>query len=686
VKTACGKANEPPWLSRVWAQAGASGRIGILILCALFFALVADSRPVLAYATVTPASGGTRLVAGTPASVSGPYVAEAVPGDIGAGDITLQAPPGFKFDTSQHVTATVTTKGNCRPGGLTKDASVAAQDQYVPPSPSSANPIENRPLLLDGGVSQTVEPTPGRITVEVAQPSSGDCTASIEWSGISIIATAEGSGSLTKAPGGSVISGVADGDTDFGWLSATAPPQQEKTVAPRGAEPAAPASASAEPTAPASASAEPEEEQPEEQPEERSGAPRVTPEEGTTLAPEPEKTDEAETPDLGETTDGSTDGSIVEEGLSGAKRLISGGFTQLFSAVVSEDPESDDQHDSESQHDSDSEGTAAEARAPEEALSVMEPTTDYSQVVDNASPGRFSAPGWERTSEDVPFYDQDYSYVESSRGASSARFKMKIPASDHYTVYAWWPAAEGNSAATRFGISTTSGVEWTEVNQQTDGGMWVRLGAYRMEEGDTYAVEVSPDSLGGGRVVADAVMVVRGTQVAPEDAAGEEATASDRMSAAGKEDAASEEDAAGDRMSAAGKKKAAAGGRPAKGDVVRVARRYIGTKYSFATCTKKVMSCTCLTKTVFSKFGHKLPMSEDGQWTYNRGRKVAKSGLRPGDIVFFKEKGRNKPISHVGIYSGNGNVIHASSYWGKVVERPMKYVDGYYGAKRLKLR
>ena len=98
------------------------------------------------------------------------------------------------------------------------------------------------------------------------------------------------------------------------------------------------------------------------------------------------------------------------------------------------------------------------------------------------------------------------------------------------------------------------------------------------------------------------------------------------------------------------------------------------------------MSCTCLTKKVFAKFHHKLSMSERGQWNYKRGHKVQKSRLRPGDIVFFKEKGRNKPISHVGIYSGNGNVIHASSYWGKVVERPMKYVDGYYGARRLKPR
>jgi cell wall-associated NlpC family hydrolase len=133
-----------------------------------------------------------------------------------------------------------------------------------------------------------------------------------------------------------------------------------------------------------------------------------------------------------------------------------------------------------------------------------------------------------------------------------------------------------------------------------------------------------------------------------------------------------------------GSMRAASG--PATGeDVVKVARRHLDTKYRHGTCTKRAMSCTCLTKKVFSRFGHKLPMSEVGQWKYDRG-KVAKSDLRPGDIVFFKERGRNKPITHIGIYSGNGYLVHASNYFGKVVESKMKYLRGYFGAKRIKPR
>ena len=127
-------------------------------------------------------------------------------------------------------------------------------------------------------------------------------------------------------------------------------------------------------------------------------------------------------------------------------------------------------------------------------------------------------------------------------------------------------------------------------------------------------------------------------------------------------------------------------GRASGNAVVRAAKRHIGTRYGYATCTRSRMSCTCLTKKTWARFGHKLSMSEGGQWKYGRARNVAKSRLRPGDIVFFKEGGRRRGITHVGIYSGRGNLVHASAYFGKVVESKMRYIRGYSGAKRLRPR
>ena len=73
-----------------------------------------------------------------------------------------------------------------------------------------------------------------------------------------------------------------------------------------------------------------------------------------------------------------------------------------------------------------------------------------------------------------------------------------------------------NNPATRFGVSTTSGLQWSEANQKTEGGLWIRLEKYEMEAGERYAVQVSPDSEEQGRAVAEAMVAVRGySQVPP---------------------------------------------------------------------------------------------------------------------------------------------------------------------------
>lgn len=292
-----------------------------------------------------------------------------------------------------------------------------------------------------------------------------------------------------------------------------------------------------------------------------------------------------------------------------------------------------------------SEGTLAGGRAPAEALSVMDPPAPYSQVVDNASPGDLSGPGWSRGTGKAEYYGEDYSYVGPADAGAPARFKVDVPTTDHYTVYARWPDREGNNPATRFGVSTTSGIKWLKVDQRRDGGMWVRLGAYEMEAGERYAVQVSAYRA-KGRVVADAVMVVRGTQVTPPGTdAGTQARAE---------------------------------------DVVQRARNHIGTPYVHSppgSCEPHSSEdCSCLTSLVYGKW-LEMPDHPVEQWEY--GREVEKSDLRPGDLVFFKEAGGSNPITHVAIYSGEGNIIHSSSYWGGVVERPMEHVSGYYGAKRV---
>ena len=96
--------------------------------------------------------------------------------------------------------------------------------------------------------------------------------------------------------------------------------------------------------------------------------------------------------------------------------------------------------------------------------------------------------------------------------------------------------------------------------------------------------------------------------------------------------------------------------------------------------------CSCHTKTVFRAFGRRFPDNPPLQYRY--GRRIKRSNLRPGDLVLFDENrnGKLQPWDQVGIYSGNGNLTHASSYFGEVVASKMKHTRGYWGVKRLNLR
>lgn len=122
------------------------------------------------------------------------------------------------------------------------------------------------------------------------------------------------------------------------------------------------------------------------------------------------------------------------------------------------------------------------------------------------------------------------------------------------------------------------------------------------------------------------------------------------------------------------------------------AKQHLGTKYVYggrSVCKVGVsMDCTCFTRVVYNRAtDYTLPDSMVRQVTYAKkhGRKISRKNLKRGDLVFFDKNhnGRWEPWDHVALYIGDGNVMHASSYLGKVVVSKMKYAKGYAGAYRL---
>lgn len=117
-------------------------------------------------------------------------------------------------------------------------------------------------------------------------------------------------------------------------------------------------------------------------------------------------------------------------------------------------------------------------------------------------------------------------------------------------------------------------------------------------------------------------------------------------------------------------------------DVIRQGRKYLGVPYVSGgpeSCSASGMDCDCFTKRTFNDLGIAL-----GWWTdqINYGTPVNLSSILPGDLLFFSEDGSGN-LTHVGILSYNGYLLHASSYFGKVVEAELRYVDGLYAARRL---
>jgi len=111
--------------------------------------------------------------------------------------------------------------------------------------------------------------------------------------------------------------------------------------------------------------------------------------------------------------------------------------------------------------------------------------------------------------------------------------------------------------------------------------------------------------------------------------------------------------------SAGGSAPSAGGG--AKADqVIAIAKSYMGrVTYSYGTRnpSKLIFDCSSFTEFVFAKVGVDLKWGTRLQ--KSQGSYVSKGNLAKGDLVFFDTIGSNNGvINHVGIYIGNGQVIH----------------------------
>ena len=88
--------------------------------------------------------------------------------------------------------------------------------------------------------------------------------------------------------------------------------------------------------------------------------------------------------------------------------------------------------------------------------------------------------------------------------------------------------------------------------------------------------------------------------------------------------------------------------------VVRFAMAQVGDSYVYGAAGPSAWDCSGLTMVAWAQAGVGLPHSSGAQ--FGSGPRVSAGSLRPGDLVFYYS-----PISHVGIYIGNGLIVHAAN-------------------------
>ncbi|MCL2690282.1 MAG: C40 family peptidase [Chitinispirillia bacterium] len=119
------------------------------------------------------------------------------------------------------------------------------------------------------------------------------------------------------------------------------------------------------------------------------------------------------------------------------------------------------------------------------------------------------------------------------------------------------------------------------------------------------------------------------------------------------------------------------GSRASQNKLVQAAESYLGTPYKYGGMSRAGVDCSGYTVLVYREvYGVNLPRTSAKMW--KKGRPLSVSAARPGDLCFFRMRGKKGKIDHVGIYMGNNRFIHASTSSG-VMYNNLK--DDYYSKR-----
>lgn len=122
---------------------------------------------------------------------------------------------------------------------------------------------------------------------------------------------------------------------------------------------------------------------------------------------------------------------------------------------------------------------------------------------------------------------------------------------------------------------------------------------------------------------------------------------------------------------------------PTAQQIVETAKIFDGLSYLWAGTSGFGLDCSGFTYSVYRQHGINLPRDASVQAV--NGMKVLKKDLQPGDLLFFAYNKGKGTVHHVGMYIGNGQMIHAPNPKRTVEIVPLTlepYKSEYAGARR----
>ncbi len=118
-----------------------------------------------------------------------------------------------------------------------------------------------------------------------------------------------------------------------------------------------------------------------------------------------------------------------------------------------------------------------------------------------------------------------------------------------------------------------------------------------------------------------------------------------------------------------------------RAELVEISQQYIGRPYVYGATGPRAFDCSGYTQFIYNKLGFELNRTAANQAA--NGIVVSREDMQPGDLVIFSNTDGYRFGTHIGLYLGNGKIIHSGSSKGVcIADLDSNYFDSHFQCAR----